>query len=153
MWPQSYRQTDIPMYRLNLPWGWFRENPAYGRSIGHLHGNPPVFSNVRRYWAQCEMLTLRSLFSPMGPSLSYLEDVIESHEDDWGRSSFFFHPGLVKRDFFQPMVSLEERPWSPAVHIGRVKSQYASPGCRKNGPQGKVGALPSVTALQLREWH
>ena len=49
--------------------------------------------------------------------------------------SFFCHPGPEKRDFFQPMVSLG----TPLVimqgmdfYIGRVRSQFAGLGCRKN---------------------
>ena len=55
--------------------------------------------------------------------------------------SFFRHPGLVKRDFFQP----EGVSWSMFVaegtNIGRVKSQYTSLGCRKNAHAFSVVSL------------
>ena len=53
--------------------------------------------------------------------------------------SFFCHPGLVKRNFFQPMESL---------------GQYASPGCRKNEQSQGSPSVPSLamTGAAVLAW-
>ena len=49
--------------------------------------------------------------------------------------SFFSPPGLVRKDFFYngvPRYTTGKWRGHEALSIGRIKSQYAGPGCRKN---------------------
>ena len=58
--------------------------------------------------------------------------------------SFFRHPGLVKSDFFSNGVPRDTTgKWRghEALSIGRVKSRYAGPGCRKNVVCKVLGSL------------